>query len=342
MTSTTTSPIVASPIVPTTTMPPMASIASSATPTAPPPTMPSMMASSATPSLMQQFVDTLNDIDPSVANSYSTNPDRFDLLLKEAHDNVPQAIALYFAQKSSAEASMSASAAPTSASGALTPPNQTPMYLRNPEIFVVNYVQIHGNRLMSNEMYRQDVHGRNLFKFAQVFHNWLVLQTVGDGNCLTHAFLQCLSPTYGKIWDPDPINNCPNKTAVARAFRLDFAKNSPLAVSKQAYNAGNGLTDLSDVQITDYSRLFNVITVVFEQKNINPLDSSPEFVNPIMAYNLTQYSKPHDKVIFIHGDGMHYSSILLPGIGFEMTLVEATTQIPELVRVLTPIGGFII
>jgi hypothetical protein len=230
---------------------------------------------------------------------------------------------------------------PTSASGALTPPNQTP-YLRNPEIFVVNYVLIHEIQLMSNEIYRQDVRGRNLSKFAEVFHNWRVLQTVGDGNCLTHAFLQCLSPTYGKIWDPDPINNCPNKTAVARAFRLDFAKNSPLAVSKQAYNAGNGLTDLSDVQITDYSRLFNVITVVFEQKNINPSDPSPEFVNPIMAYNLTQYSKPHDKVIFIHGDGMHYSSILLPNSMFAMTLVEATTQIPELVRVLTPIGGFII
>lgn len=255
------------------------------------------------------------------------------------------AIGLYFAQKSSAErsaASVSASgAAPTSASGALTPPNQAPMYLRNPEIFVVNYVQNHGIRLMSNEIYHQDVHDRNLLQFAKVFHTWNVLQTVGDGNCLTHAFLQCLSPTYGKIWDPNLINNCPNKTAVARAFRLDFAKNSPLAVSKQAYNAGNGLRDLSDVQITDYSRLFNVITVVFEQKNINPLDPSPEFVNPIMAYNLTQYSKPNDKVIFIHGDGMHYSSIMLPNHMFEMTLVEAT-QIPELVQVLTPIGGFII
>jgi hypothetical protein len=278
-------------------------------------------------------------------NTDSTNNEWFDSLLKDANNDLNAAIELYLAQKSSAERSATptapSGAAPTSASGALTPPNQTLMYLRNPEIFVVNYVRNHGIQLMSNEIYHQDVHRRNLLQFAKVFHNWRVLQTVGDGNCLTHAFLQCLSPTYGKIWDPDLIYDCPNKTEVARAFRLDFAKNSPLAVSKQAYNAGNGLRDLSDVQITDYSRLFNVMTVVFEQRDINPLESSPEFVNPIIAYNLTQYSKPHDTVIFIHGDGMHYSSIMLPNGMFAMTLDEAR-KIPALVRVLTPIGGFII
>ena len=335
------SPIVASPSSPFTSpmLPTMASSASTMTPLPPTPPPP--------PSPMQQFGDKLKEM--GVANSYSTNHDGFDSLLKEAHYNVGEAINLYIAQKFSAEmsaASISASGAPTMPIGAPTSASdalnqayaETPMYLKNPEIFVERYVQDHRIPLEHNEMCHEDVHGRNLFKFAKVFHNWRVLQTVGDGNCLTHAFLQCLSPTYRKIWDPDLIYDCPNKTAVALAFRLDFAKNSPLAVSKQAYNADDGLRDLSDTQITEYSRLFNVITVVFEQKNINPLDPSLDFVNPIMACNLTQYSKPNDTVIFIHGDGMHYSSIMLPNHMFAMTLDEAR-KIPALVTVLTSLLG---
>ena len=210
------------------------------------------------------------------------------------------------------------------------------MNLKNPETFVIQYVQQHHIPLADHEIYRMDPMMRNLSKFPSVFQDWHVMQTVGDGNCLTHAFLQCLSPTYGKIVDkPD---HATNKTAVARAFRLDFARNSDLAVNKTEYNAHHGLKDLSDTQITDYSRLFNVITVVFEQKNINPLDPSLDFVNPIMACNLTQYSKPNDTVIFIHGDGMHYSSIMRPNHMFAMTLNEAR-QIPALVVVLTPLLG---
>jgi hypothetical protein len=274
-------------------------------------------------------VDELNKMGVDV--THSTDPDRFDLLLKEANNDVEMAVGLYFDQIASAE---------RSASGALTTPNQvydkTPMYLRNPETFVVNYVRrTHNITLSQNEIYWLDRNGRTLLQFPQVFHTWSVIHTVGDGNCLTHAFLQCLSPTYGKILDPTVC--CPHKSAVARAFRLDFANNSALAVNKNEYNAGNGLRDLSDVQITDYSRLFNVITVVFEQRNINPLESSPEFVNPIIAYNFTQHSKPNDTVIFIHGDGMHYSSIMLPNGMFAMTLDEAR-KISALVAVLTPLG----
>ena len=273
----------------------------------------------------------------------STNNEWFNSLLKQSNDNVPKAVESYFAQITSAAAApisaapISAapiSAAPISASGALTPPppNQayakTPMYLKNPDTFVERYVQSNHIPLAQNEIYRVDPR-RTLLEFSQVFRDWRVMQTVGDGNCLTHAFLQCLSPTYGKILGMGYTN----KTAVARAFRLDFANKSDLAVNKNEYN---GLRDLSDVQITDYSRLFNVITVVFEQRDINPLESSPEFVNPIFAYNLTQHSKPNDTVIFIHGDGMHYSSIMLPNSMFAMTLDEAR-KIPALVAVLTPL-----
>jgi hypothetical protein len=141
---------------------------------------------------------------------------------------------------------------------------------------------------------------------------------VGDGNCLTHAFLQCLSPTYGKITG----KGYTNKSKVAQAFRLRFSSESDLALDKLEYEVGNGLVDLSDLQILDYSRLFNVITVVFDQTLLGVIQ------NPFNVTNLTKESKPTDNVIFIHADGRHYSSVMTPS-GFTMTLSDAR-KIPEL------------
>jgi hypothetical protein len=46
--------------------------------------------------------------------------------------------------------------------------------------------------------------------------------------------------------------------------------------------------------------------------------------NPIIAHNfLRESSKTTDTVIFIHGDGVHYSSVLPPTGNFGMTLGEA-------------------
>ena len=172
--------------------------------------------------------------------------------------------------------------------------------------------------MSSIPLYDDDELGRNLNIFPQIFHKWRVIQTVGDGNCLTHAFLQCLSPTYGKITG----DGYTNKSKVAQAFRLSFSSESGLARHKLDYEINKGLKDLSDLQILDYSRLFNVITVVFE----NQSGSGQTFIS---ASNFTTDSKPTDKVIFIHGDGRHYSSVMLSNKQFIMSLDDAK-KIPEL------------
>jgi hypothetical protein len=202
----------------------------------------------------------------------------------------------------------------------------TPDYLKNPEIFVQSYVKQNSIPQLNKSSYPNDP-GRSLNAFPQIFHQWRVIQTVGDGNCLTHAFLQCLSPTYGKITG----EGYTNKSRVAQAFRLRFSSESGLARDKLEYEIGSGLVDLSDLQILDYSRLFNVITVVFEQVVVNPAE---DMANPIIAHNLTTASKPTDTVIFIHADGGHYSSVMLTTGEFTMTLNEAR-QIQALTHILT-------
>jgi hypothetical protein len=120
---------------------------------------------------------------------------------------------------------------------------------------------------------------------------------------------------YGRIKDAGYAV----KYEVARKFREIFSNASALARNKNLYKAGNYTGNLTDQEILDYSRLFNVITVVFEQVNANP-----DMTNPIIVHNfLRESSKTTDTVIFIHGDGMHYSSVL-PSTGkFRMTLGEA-------------------
>jgi uncharacterized protein (DUF1810 family) len=194
----------------------------------------------------------------------------------------------------------------------------TPDNLKNPETFVEHYVTVNNIPLLSIPLYDDDELGRNLNTFPQIFHTWRVKQTVGDGNCLTHAFLQCLSPIYGKITG----DGYTNKSNVAQYFRLMFSSESGLARHKLDYEINKGLKDLSDLQILDYSRLFNVITVVFE----NQSGSGQTFIS---ASNFTTDSKPTDKVIFIHGDGGHYSSVMLSNKQFIMSLAEAK-QIQEL------------
>jgi hypothetical protein len=205
----------------------------------------------------------------------------------------------------------------------------TPDDLKNPESFVKDYVTAN-ILLLSTPSYANDKRGRSLNAFPQIFHQWRVIQTVGDGNCLTHAFLQCMSSSYRKI-HVDNAENPVEKSAVAQAFRLRFADKSDLARDKLEYEIGDGLVDLSDLQILDYSRLFNVITVVFEQVVVNP---SQGMANPIVAYNFhSGLSKPTDNVIFIHADGRHYSSVMTPS-GFTMTLKDAM-RIQELRESLT-------
>jgi hypothetical protein len=247
--------------------------------------------------------------------------------LDSTDGNVDDAVTILLSHAASSAPSASASApsAPSASAAQLLSPKQikqaydaTSVDLKNPDMFVANHVKT--NSLLANPVYTLDT-DRNLKAFAG-FDGWQVVQTVGDGNCLTHAFLQCLSPTYRRIKD----EGYTVKNKVAQNFREKFSQTSDLARDKNLYKAGN----LTDQEILDYSRLFNVITVVFEQVNANP-----DVTNPIIAHNfLHTSSNQTDTVIFIHGDGGHYSSVM-PSTGrFTMTLADAK-KIPRLQRSLS-------
>ena len=191
-----------------------------------------------------------------------------------------------------------------------------PMALRNPNIFVTEYVTANDIRLLASPKYTIANQHYNLTPFQGdgAFQGWTVIDTVGDGNCLTHAFLQCLSPEYGKI--PSQISY-KDKFMVGQAFRLAFAETS-FARDKALYKAGNGTAYLTDQEIADYSVLFNVITIVFDQPN------QIAFGFGVMAVNLNeQTAKDDTRVIFIHGSGGHYSSIMTNRNEFILPYSEA-------------------
>jgi hypothetical protein len=99
------------------------------------------------------------------------------------------------------------------------------------------------------------------------------------------------------------------KIAVAQAFRLEFARiNDPKFlldkhpdIMREFINE-NGRKDLSEGTFAFYAALFNVILVVFDIRQ-----------ETIMVANLNEKTAiPNMPVIFIHGDGAHYSSVLPP------------------------------
>lgn len=179
--------------------------------------------------------------------------------------------------------------------------------LMNPDAFVTKYVQSYGLQFDKTDSYQIDIH-RSLRTFAKCpdVADWLVMQTIGDGNCLTHAFLQCRSSMYRKIHVKNK-ERPDEKIAVAQAFRLAFARSNDARFSlnknpivMNEFTAGDGRTDLGEGTFAYYAVLFNVILVVFD---INQ--------NAFMVANLTKdTAKPGMPVIFVHGDGKHFSSVL--------------------------------
>ena len=175
-----------------------------------------------------------------------------------------------------------------------------------PDLFVKKYADAYRLGFDQNESYQPDP-TRNLSQFADrtkchEVANWTVMQTVGDGNCLTHAFLQCMSSNYRKLH----VNNAESqeeKIAVAQAFRLAFARIGGKFLNEGANNElslNNGLGYLSDATFASYANLFGVILVVFDVRQ-----------NAIMVANLTkETTAPTMPVIFVHGDGGHFSSVL--------------------------------
>ncbi len=180
--------------------------------------------------------------------------------------------------------------------------------LMNPDVFVTKYVQYYGLQFVKTDSYQIDLHNRSLRDFNKCpdVADWLVMQTIGDGNCLTHAFLQCRSSMYRKIHVKNK-ERPDEKIAVAQAFRLAFARSNDARFSlnknpivMNEFTAGDGRTDLGEGTFAYYAVLFNVILVVFD---INQ--------NAIMVANLTKdTAKTGMPVIFVHGDGIHFSSVL--------------------------------
>jgi hypothetical protein len=132
-----------------------------------------------------------------------------------------------------------------------------------------------------------------------------------------------MSSSYRKI-HVDNAENPVEKSAVAQAFRLAFARiNDPLYLDqdtavKNEFTHGNGLTDLGEGTFASYARLFGVILVVFDVARVAH--------NQVMVANLTEKTAiPHMPVIFVHGDGTHYSSVT-----------------PALARVSNPAEPFVI
>ena len=177
--------------------------------------------------------------------------------------------------------------------------------LKSPDLFVEKYVNEYKLTFDLNGSYQQDTH-RSLvgFKPCPELAGWTVIQTIGDGNCLTHAFLQCMSPKYRKIHVDTQATNV-EKTAVARAFRLAFANINPNPLllhedARKDLNNNGGMADLGEETFASYARLFGVILVVFNVRD-----------NTIMVANLTKETTAiGGGVIFMHGDGGHFSSLL--------------------------------
>jgi uncharacterized protein (DUF1810 family) len=175
-----------------------------------------------------------------------------------------------------------------------------------PDEFVKKYANAYKLQFDQQESYRQDT--RRTLDICPDVANWTVMSTIGDGNCLTHAFLQCMSSMYRKIHVKN--EELPDeKIAVAQAFRLEFARinDQKFLLDKnpnimREFTDGNGRTDLGEGTFASYARLFGVILVVFDVRN-----------KQVMVANLTQETAiPNMPVIFIHGDGGHYSSVLPP------------------------------
>ena len=206
----------------------------------------------------------------------------------------------------------------------LSPPGPTGTSdLEDPNIFIKNYVQKNSITLLGEEEVKEDkTSNYNLDKFPD-FGQWIVLKTSGDGNCLTHAFLQSLSSEYRKLPDTK------TKNEVGVAFRLEFAKTS-IAKNKDLYNQNEGKAWLTDTEIDDFTRLFNVITVIFDDRNSQITTSFGNFKAGDVPENT--------KVIFIHASDNHYSSVQTPEKRTTMDFKDAV-EIKEFVQALSNVSG---
>jgi len=128
---------------------------------------------------------------------------------------------------------------------------------------------------------------------------WRTITTIGDGSCLIHSYLQALSPTYNTLSDED-------KRKLASSFRTYFQTKNPTNARGDLYTRKNSTEWLTDREITDLSKEFNVITVIFDQQ---AKELQVSYGNYILARGI-----PDDaNVVFIHSDGrLHYQTVIDP------------------------------
>ena len=167
---------------------------------------------------------------------------------------------------------------------------------------------------------------------------WRVYDTLGDGNCLLHAFVQATSPAYKSL---KTINE-----------KLESVKTTRSALAKETKSDGTSYFR-SDRIKTDGEWLFtedleDLLTFVQTQTTPNKLvalifDASKSTAtanNPLgLSLSLGSYKLnniPDDTdIIFIHATGNHFSSISDSTGNFMMKYSDAI-KIPELKRALSP------
>jgi hypothetical protein len=128
---------------------------------------------------------------------------------------------------------------------------------------------------------------------------WRTIKTIGDGSCLIHSYLQALSPTYNTLSEED-------KRKLASSFRAYFQNKKPTNARGDLYTRKNSTEWLTDREITDLSKEFNVITVIFDQQ-------AKELQVSYGNYILLRGIPDGATVVFIHSDGSdHYQTVIDP------------------------------
>lgn len=128
---------------------------------------------------------------------------------------------------------------------------------------------------------------------------WRTIKTIGDGSCLIHSYLQALSPTYNTLSEED-------KRKLASSFRTYFQNKKPTNARGDIYTRKNSTEWLTDREITDLSKEFNVITVIFDQQ-------AKELQVSYGNYILLRGIPDGATVVFIHSDGsVHYQTVIDP------------------------------
>jgi hypothetical protein len=169
--------------------------------------------------------------------------------------------------------------------------------------------------------------------------NWRVYDTLGDGNCLLHAFVQATIPTYKSL---KTINE---KLESVKKTRSDLAKatksdGTSYFRSDRIKTDGVWLytEDLEDLLkfVQTQTRPNKLVALIFDER----ATGTATLHNPLgLSLSLGSYklnSIPDDTdIIFIHANGTHFSSISDATGNFIMKYSEAI-KIPELKRALSP------